>query len=104
MFNDRNRGPSDATMWRGLLCGVVVCVSICAAIFKSSTCNIFSDLFAAGYIVFGACMVVVIITLLGSIIDRVFLGNNDIDTPPKWRLWVCIATLVAVVFGVIVFL
>ena len=104
MFNDHKSGPSDSTMWRGLLCGVVVSVSIFAAVFKSSTGSIFADLFAAGYIVFGAFMAAVIITLFGCIIDRVLLGNDDIDEPPKWRLWACIAALVAVVFCIVAFL
>ena len=105
MFNDHNNGPSDSSLLRYLVCGAVVCGAVFAAITTESSGNLFSDLFTSVLIVLGAFFAIALIGLAGAIVDRVFLGNDDIDPPNqnKLRIWLCITALLALVFCVVFF-
>lgn len=103
MFDNRNRGPNDSTMWRWGALGTITCISIYAATIVNSDSSFIVNLFGSFMTVLGAGIAFGIFSLIGGIIDRLVLGNDGEDTASKLRYGISFAVLVILVFIIVQF-
>lgn len=104
MFDKKNRGPNADTVLRWLMLGSVACIAIYAAFVMEPDDNVLVNLFGAFCIAIGAGTAIAVFSLIGGLIDRLVLGNqDDEDTAGTVRYAIFFGLLVVLIFSIVQF-